>query len=67
MNILFIEDHVLIREALIYMLKKFYKDSFIIETSTIIEAMQLIPNIKSLDMILLDIALPELDGLSARI
>lgn len=65
MNILFIEDHVLVREALIYVLRKIREDMFIVESSNIAEAMQLIPNIKSLDMVLLDIALPGVDGLTA--
>ncbi|HBZ30611.1 MAG TPA: DNA-binding response regulator [Nitrosomonas nitrosa] len=65
MNILFIEDHVLVRESIVYVLKKLYEDIFVIETSSIPEALQLIPNMKSLDMVLLDIALPGVDGLTA--
>ena len=65
MNILFIEDHVLVRESLIYALKKLHDDIFVIEASNISEAVQLIPNVKSLNMILLDIALPGTDGLTA--
>ncbi len=65
MNVLFIEDHVLVRESLIYTLKKAYENTFVIEASNIFEAMQLISHIKSLDMVLLDIALPGMDGLTA--
>jgi len=65
MNILFIEDHVLVRESIAYVLKKLYEDIFVIESSNISDALLLIPNIKSLDMILLDIALPGMDGLTA--
>lgn len=65
MNVLFIEDHVLVRESLIYALKKAYENTFVIEASNISDAMQLISHVKSLDMVLLDIALPGIDGLTA--
>lgn len=65
MNVLFIEDHVLVRESLIYALKKAYENTFVIEASNMSEAIQLISHIKSLDLVLLDIALPGMDGLTA--
>ncbi|MCP5246038.1 MAG: response regulator transcription factor [Burkholderiales bacterium] len=65
MNILFIEDHVLVRESLIYVFKQLREDVFVIESSNISDAIQLIQKVKSLDMVILDIGLPGIDGLSA--
>ncbi|TXI30768.1 MAG: response regulator transcription factor [Nitrosomonas oligotropha] len=65
MNVLFIEDHVLVRESLIYALKKACEHTFVIEASTMAEALRLVSHINLLDMVLLDIALPGVDGLTA--
>lgn len=65
MRILLVDDHTLFREALLHVLKQFEKTIVVIEASTAKEAIQLVAHYHDLDLILLDLALPGSNGLSA--
>lgn len=65
MRILLVDDHTLFREALLHVLKQFDSTAVVIEASTAREAIRLATHYHDLDLILLDLALPGLSGLSA--
>lgn len=65
MRILLVDDHTLFREALLHVLKQFESAAVVIEASTAQEAVRLAGHYHDLDLILLDLALPGSDGLSA--
>lgn len=64
MHILLIDDHTLFREALLHIIKQFDDTAVVIEAATAKEAMHLAAHYQDLDLILLDLALPDRDGLS---
>ena len=64
MEILMIDDHVLIREALRGVLKEVKGDATVLESSNCSQAMQLLAEHPDLDLILLDLNLPDRDGFS---
>lgn len=64
MEILVVDDHVLIREALRGVLKEVKAEATVLEASSCSEAMQLIAGHPNLDLILLDLNLPDRDGFS---
>ena len=64
MEILVIDDHVLIREALRGVLKEVKGDATVLEASSCGQAMQVIAGHPDLDLILLDLNLPDRDGFS---
>jgi len=63
-EILVVDDHVLIREALRGVLKEVKGDAIVLEASTCSQAMQVIAEHPNLDLILLDLNLPDRDGFS---
>jgi DNA-binding NarL/FixJ family response regulator len=63
-EILVVDDHVLIREALRGVLKEVKGDAIVLEASGSIQAMQVITERPDLDLILLDLNLPDRDGFS---
>jgi two-component system, NarL family, nitrate/nitrite response regulator NarL len=65
MRIVLIDDHALFREALLYILDQLCPNLVVFEAATIEEGTQLIEHTLNLDLILLDIDLPDTDGLSA--
>lgn len=65
MHILLVDDHTLFREALIHVLKKLDEQVIVLEANDIPEAIQFISHSNNLDLILLDIDLPGVDGLTA--
>ncbi len=64
MRILLVDDHTLFREALLHVIKQFDDTAVVIEAATAREAMCLAAHYQDLDLILLDLALPDADGLS---
>ncbi len=59
---LVIDDHQLIREALRGVLKKVRRDAVLLEASTSKQAMQIVAAQPDIDIILLDLTLPDRDG-----
>jgi DNA-binding NarL/FixJ family response regulator len=64
LEILVVDDHVLIREALRGVLKELSEDATVLEASSSRQAMQVIADHPDLDLILLDLNLPDRDGFS---
>ena len=65
MRILLVDDHTLFREALLHVLRQFDTTAVVIEAATAREAIRLATHYHDLDLILLDLTLPGLNGLSA--
>lgn len=65
MHILLVDDHTLFREALLHVLNQLDEHVVVLEAADASEAMQLIANLRNLDLVLLDIDLPGVDGLTA--
>lgn len=65
MHILLVDDHTLFREALIHVLKQLDEQVVVLEATDIAEATQFISHSRNIDLVLLDIDLPGLDGLTA--
>ena len=65
MRILLVDDHTLFREALLHVLGQFDSTAVVIEAATAREAIRLAAHYHDLDLILLDLTLPGLNGLSA--
>src|SRR5262249_24664835 len=63
-KILVVDDHVLIRSALRDVLKDLKGDATVLEASSCSQAMQVIAEHPNLDLILLDLNLPDRDGFS---
>ena len=64
MKVLIVDDHALIREALHNVLKRLQRETVILEVSNSRQAMRLAEEHPDLDLILLDISLPDRDGFS---
>lgn len=64
MKILVIDDHVLIRQAMQGVLKKVRRDAVLLEAPNSTEAMKIIAAQPDIDLILLDLTLPDRDGFS---
>ncbi len=65
MHILLVDDHTLFREALFHVLNQLDNSVFILEAGNAEEAAQLVSRTRNLDLVLLDIDLPGVDGLTA--
>jgi DNA-binding NarL/FixJ family response regulator len=63
-EILVVDDHVLIREALRGVLKELKGDAVVLEASNCNQALQAIAEHPNLDLVLLDLNLPDRDGFS---
>jgi DNA-binding NarL/FixJ family response regulator len=63
-KILVVDDHVLIRSALRDVLKEVKSDAAVLEASSCSQAMQVIADHPDLELILLDLNLPDRDGFS---
>ena len=64
-RILLVDDHVLFREALVYVLKELDRDVSVLQVGMASEALKAASRYQDLDLVLLDLALPGIDGLSA--
>lgn len=67
MKILVIDDHVLIRQAMQGVLKKLKRGAVVLEAPNYKQAIQTIAGHPDIDLILLDLTLPDSDGFSALI
>lgn len=65
MRILLVDDHTLFREALFHVLNQLGPEIIVLEAANAQEASQLISRSPNLDLVLLDIDLPLMDGLTA--
>ena len=65
MHILLVDDHTLFREALLHVLNQLNDQVVVLEAADVSEAKQIISHSRNLDLVLLDIDLPEVDGLTA--
>ncbi len=65
MHILLVDDHTLFREALLHVLKQLDNNVLVHEAANVAEAAQLLTHARNLDLVLLDIDLPGMDGLTA--
>ena len=65
MHILLVDDHTLFREALLHVLNQLASQVVVLEAANAEEAAQLISHTRNLDLVLLDIDLPGVDGLTA--
>jgi two-component system, NarL family, nitrate/nitrite response regulator NarL len=65
MHILLVDDHTLFREGLLHVLKQLDAEVLVYETATVEQAVQRLTLTRNLDLILLDIDLPGMDGLTA--
>jgi DNA-binding NarL/FixJ family response regulator len=62
MKFLLVDDHHLIREALRGVLKELRRDSVVLEASNGIQAMQTVAEQPTINLVLLDLTLPDRDG-----
>lgn len=65
MHILLVDDHTLFREALLHVLHQIDPQTVVLEAANAEEAAQWIVRMRTLDLVLLDIDLPDVDGLTA--
>lgn len=65
MHILLVDDHTLFREALLHVLNQLDTRVVVLEAADAGEAAQLVAHTRNLDLVLLDIDLPDVDGLTA--
>jgi DNA-binding NarL/FixJ family response regulator len=64
MNILVVDDHALIREAMRGVLEDLTPDASIVEAADGRQALQLVADHAELELVLLDLTLPDIDGFS---
>jgi DNA-binding NarL/FixJ family response regulator len=64
MTILMVDDHAIIRDALRGVLKKLTRDAVILEASNCAQTMEAVASHPDISLILLDLNLPDRDGLS---
>lgn len=62
MKILIVDDHAILRKGLIEILRDNYKDAEFIEAANGVEALSILRKEKDLDVALMDISMPELNG-----
>lgn len=64
MKILVVDDHALIRQAMQGVLKKVRRDAVLLEAANSRQAMQTVADNPDVDLVLLDLTLPDRDGFS---
>jgi DNA-binding NarL/FixJ family response regulator len=63
MNILIVDDHALVRRGLNYVVKEGFPDAEVTEAESAAEALEHIHNGVAIDLALVDVRMPDLDGL----
>lgn len=64
MKILIADDHALVREGLRHVLRRLDDDAVVVEAADCAEALQLAERYGEFDVVLLDVAMPGMDGLN---
>jgi len=64
MKILVVDDHVLLRQAMHGVLKKLKRDASVFDASNSAEALNIVSHNPDIDLVLLDLSLPDRDGFS---
>ncbi|MFN0298729.1 MAG: response regulator transcription factor [Burkholderiales bacterium] len=59
-----VDDHALIRDAMRAVVMEMCRDAFVLEASNAIEALTLAASYADIDLVLLDVGLPDRDGLT---
>jgi DNA-binding NarL/FixJ family response regulator len=63
MNILIVDDHALVRRGLLYVVKEGFPEAEVIEAESAAAALEHIHNGTEVDLALVDVRMPDLDGL----
>ncbi len=63
MNILIVDDHALVRRGLNYVVKEGFPDAEVTEAESAAAALEHIQNGVAIDLALVDVRMPDLDGL----
>lgn len=65
MKFLLVDDHALFREGMKYMLNEMEKNVLILEAATSRKAIEIAENTPDINLILMDLRMPDMDGVSA--
>ncbi len=65
MKFLLVDDHALFREGMKYMLNEMEKNVLILEAATSKKAIEIAENTPDINLILMDLRMPDMDGVSA--
>lgn len=65
MKFLLVDDHALFREGMKYMLNEMEKNALILEAATSRKAIEIAENTPDINLILMDLRMPDMDGVSA--
>src|SRR5919198_2801581 len=63
MRILIVDDHALVRRGLAYVVKEGFPDADVIEAESAAAALELLDRSDHIDLALVDVRMPDLDGL----
>lgn len=64
MQILIVDDHMLVRDALVPLLEELADDVHVLQSGTLADALEIIETNDSLDLIILDLLLPDMSGIA---
>ncbi|MEO8477868.1 MAG: response regulator transcription factor, partial [Actinomycetota bacterium] len=63
MKILVVDDHALVRRGMTYVVKEGFPDAEVIEAESTVAALEILHGGKPFDLMLVDVRMPDLDGL----
>src|SRR3954452_9627281 len=63
MRILVVDDHALVRRGMSYVVKEGFPDAEVIEAESSVDALEAIRSTGKVDLALVDVRMPDLDGL----